>query len=146
VIPAVREGRADLGLVIHEGQVTFQDHGLTKILDLGQSWARELQLPIPLGLEIVKKEVGEELAREINRALRESIQWAHSHRKEALQHAQQFGRGADPAVLDRFVGMYVNDDTLDLGEEGETALKTLYQKAQSAGLITDAPRIDIVKS
>ena len=146
VMPMVREGKTTLGLVIHEGQITFQDHGLVKILDLGHRWNQEFHLPIPLGLEIVRKDLGDETACRIDRALKESILWARYHREEALQHALKFGRGTDPEVLKRFVDLYVNDDTLDLGTEGKAALETLYRKAKNAGLVPQIPRIDIVQS
>jgi 1,4-dihydroxy-6-naphthoate synthase len=145
IIPMVKEGRADLGLVIHEGQITFQNHGLTKILDLGQSWAHEFNLPIPLGLEVVKKDLGETAARRFDRALKESILWAQSHREEALKEALPYARGVEHSILDQFVRMYVNEDTLHLGLEGKTALKTLFKKAKDLLFLPAVPRIDVIE-
>jgi len=146
VIATVKEGRADFGLVIHEGQITFEWHNLSKVLDLGKSWMAEFQLPIPLGLDVIKKDLGRALAQDVNRALKESIRWAQSHRPEAVKFALQFGRGVQSSVLDKFIEMYVNDDTLELGRHGKAALEILFQKAKDLSLIQKIPRVEVIES
>ncbi len=139
IIPAVVRGEIDAGLIIHEGQITYRQHGLEKMLDLGVWWQEETGLPLPLGLDVVRKDLGEALAASINGALRESIAYAHAHQEEALAYALEYGRGIAPDVGDLFVRMYVNDDTLDLGEEGRRALELLYCRAAKKRLLA-APK------
>ncbi len=141
---AVLAGQTDAGLVIHEGQVTYAELGLAKILDLGELWQRETSLPLPLGIDVVRRDVGERVAESIARALRESIQYALRHEDEALAYAVQFGRGIDIEVCRKFVRMYVNEDTLDIGQEGRLALAALYEKAHARGLISAVPPLDVL--
>ncbi|HLC42724.1 MAG TPA: MqnA/MqnD/SBP family protein [Methylomirabilota bacterium] len=139
---AVLEGQADVGLLIHEGQITYQTMGLTKIMDLGEKWREESDLPIPLGINVVRRDLDETVARALSRALRESILYAQAHVDEALEYAMQFGRGIDRETCRRFVLMYVNDYTVTLGETGRRALEHLYRQAFARKLIPQIPLID----
>jgi len=139
---AVLEGQAELGLLIHEGQITHQQMGLTKVLDLGEAWQRETGLPLPLGANVMRRDLGEDLHRALSQALRDSIAWAHANVDEALEYAMRYGRGIDKETCRRFVLMYVNDFTLALGAEGRAAIERLFTLAHSKGLITAVPRID----
>ena len=142
-IPAVvRDGQADLGLLIHEGQITYQAMGLTKVLDLGETWQRETGLPLPLGCNVMRRELGEDVHRALSQGLRESIAWAHAHVDEALEYAMRYGRGIDKETCRRFVLMYVNDFTLALGKEGRAAIERLFSLAHQKGLIPAVPAID----
>jgi 1,4-dihydroxy-6-naphthoate synthase len=145
IIPAVRDGTAEAGVLIHEGQITYADHGLAKIADFGEMWAEEEGgLPIPLGLDVVRKDLGAPLAREIDAALRESIRYALAHKRDAIAYALEFGRGIATNVGERFVGMYVNDDTIELPLDGRRALERLYERAVAAGMLAAAPRVEFV--
>ena len=139
---AVLEGQADLGLLIHEGQITHQQLGLVKVLDLGEAWQRETSLPLPLGVNVMRRDLGEDLHRQLSQALRDSIAWAHAHADEALEYAMRYGRGIDKETCRRFVLMYVNDYTLALGTDGRAAIERLFTLAQRKGLISAAPPID----
>jgi 1,4-dihydroxy-6-naphthoate synthase len=133
---AVLAGRADAGLLIHEGQLTYQDEGLRKIVDLGEWWAeRTGGLPLPLGGNIIRRDLGPEMIAKVSKLLHDSIAYALSHRPEAVEYALQFGRGLDRAKTDRFVGMYVNDLTLAYGERGRQGLERLMNDAFEQGLI-----------
>ena len=133
---AVHADEADAGLLIHEGQLTWADEGLTKIVDLGEWWAdRTGGLPLPLGGNVIRRDLGPVAIAEISRMLHDSIAYALSHRDEAVRYAMQFGRGLDPARTDRFVGMYVNELTLDYGERGREAVRRLLGDAWTAGLL-----------
>ncbi|MBI2189081.1 MAG: ABC transporter substrate-binding protein [Acidobacteria bacterium] len=133
---AVRAGEAQAGLLIHEGQLTYQDEGLKKIVDLGQWWAdRTGGLPLPLGGNVIRRDLGPAVIAKVSRLLRESIAYALAHRQEALDYALQFGRGLDRAQADRFVGMYVNELTLDYGERGRAAVRRLFDEAWGKHLI-----------
>ena len=127
---AVLEGQADLGLLIHEGQITHSSMGLVKVLDLGERWQRETGLPLPLGVNVMRRDLGEPMHVAISRGLRDSIAWAHAHVDEALEYAMRYGRGIDKETCRRFVLMYVNDYTVTLGAEGRAALERLFTKAQ----------------
>ncbi|MFN0149264.1 MAG: menaquinone biosynthesis family protein [bacterium] len=145
VIPAVNDGAVDAGVLIHEGQITYADHGLVKIADFGELWAQEEGgLPIPLGLDVVRKDLGAPLAREINTALRESIRYAMAHKDAAIAYALEFGRGIPAKIGERFVGMYVNDDTLDLPADGRRALDRLYARGIAAGALPAGARAEFV--
>jgi 1,4-dihydroxy-6-naphthoate synthase len=139
---AVLDGQADLGLLIHEGQITHQQLGLTKVLDLGEAWQRETGLPLPLGVNVMRRDLGEDLQRALSQALRDSIAWAHAHMDEALEYAMRYGRGIDKETCRRFVLMYVNDFTLALGREGRAAIERLFGLAHRKGLIPAVPPID----
>lgn len=138
----VLEEQAEVGLLIHEGQITHQVLGLRTVLDLGKVWERETGLPLPLGINVVRRDLGEDLHRQLSQALRGSIAYAHAHENEALDYAMRFGRGIDRETCRRFVRMYVNDYTLTLGEEGRRALESLFQLAHGKGLIPEIPPFD----
>ncbi len=132
----VLSGEAAAGLLIHEGQLTYEDEGLKKIVDLGEWWAdRTGGLPLPLGGNVIRRDLGASTIATLSRLLHDSIAYALEHRSEAVEYAMQFGRGLDRARTDRFVGMYVNDLTLDYGERGREAVLRLLGDAQKAGLL-----------
>jgi 1,4-dihydroxy-6-naphthoate synthase len=141
---AVLEGQAHLGLLIHEGQITHDRLGLVKVLDLGERWEREMGLPLPLGINVMRRDLGEAAHRAISQALRESIAYARAHVDEALDYAMRYGRGIDKETCRRFVLMYVNEYTTRLGEEGRAALERLYGLAHARGLISVRPPVDPV--
>jgi 1,4-dihydroxy-6-naphthoate synthase len=141
---AVLEGQADLGLLIHEGQITHQQLGLTKVLDLGEAWQRETGLPLPLGVNVMRRDLGEDLHRALSQGLRDSIAWAHANVDEALEYAMRYGRGIDKDTTRRFVLMYVNDYTLRLGDQGRAALERLFTEAHRRGLLPAIPPLDAV--
>jgi 1,4-dihydroxy-6-naphthoate synthase len=140
----VASGRADLGLLIHEGQLTFEDQGLVKVLDLGEWWLLETGLPLPLGVNAVRRDLGPEVIADVSGVLREAIQCGLDNRAEALEYALQFGRGIDAAVADRFVSMYVNELTQDYGDEGRKAVTELLRRGEALGAFPDAVQIDFV--
>lgn len=132
----VAAGKADAGLLIHEGQLTYAENGLRKIVDLGEWWAdRTGGLPLPLGGNIIRRDLGPDMIRKISKLLHDSIAYGLSHRKEAIEYAQQFGRGLDKDRTDQFVGMYVNDLTLGYGARGTKAVERLMSDAFEKGLI-----------
>jgi 1,4-dihydroxy-6-naphthoate synthase len=145
VSEAVLEGEAEAGLIIHEGQLTHDRLGLRRLVDLGQWWKQETNLPIPLGLDVVHRSLGGSLSLKINQALRQSIEAAYADEDSALDYALTFGRGVDRETCRSFVRMYVNEDTLDMGEEGQSALEALFGRAQRAGLLDQIPSLDIVR-
>jgi 1,4-dihydroxy-6-naphthoate synthase len=133
---AVLDGKAEAGLLIHEGQLTYQDEGLRKIVDLGEWWAeRTGGLPLPLGGNIIRRDLGTEMIAKVSKMLHDSIAYALSHREEAVEYALQFGRGLDRGKTDKFVGMYVNDLTLAYGDRGRRGLERLMTDAFDRGLI-----------
>jgi 1,4-dihydroxy-6-naphthoate synthase len=133
---AVLDGKAEAGLLIHEGQLTYQDEGLAKIVDLGEWWSQRTGgLPLPLGGNIIRRDLGPEMIRKVSKLLHDSIAYALSHRRDAVEYAQQFGRGLDTTRTDTFVGMYVNDLTLSYGERGRKGLERLMADAFEKGLI-----------
>jgi len=134
IMDAVAAGVVDAGVLIHEGQITYHRHGLRKVLDLGEWWMRETGLPTPLGIDVVSKALGRELAGRVARALAESIAYADSHREEALRYAQRFSRGLTLEETARFVDMYVNAYTRSLGAAGRRAVEELLARASEAGL------------
>lgn len=137
---AVLRGEADAGVIIHEGQLTWQALGLSKILDFGVWWADQTGgLPLPLGLDAIRADLGEELGVKVNAALRDSIQYAFDHAPAALEYARNFGRGIDPVTNETFVKMYVNQDTRELPPDGRAALRELVRRAAAAGIIPRAP-------
>jgi len=139
---AVLEGQADLGLLIHEGQITHPSMGLHKVLDMGQLWARDTSLPLPLGINVMRRDLGDDVHRRLSQALRDSIDYAYAHVDEALEYAMRYGRGIDKETCRRFVLMYVNDYTKRLGDDGRAALERLYQMAHANGLIPAVPPVD----
>ncbi len=135
ILQAVIAGDVDAGLIIHEGQLYYGDRGLHKVVDLGQWWFEETGLPLPLGGNVVRKDLGDALVVEIARLLKASIVYALEHRHEALDYALRYARDLDPSLADRFVGMYVNDWTVDYGPKGREAVRTLLARGQEAGII-----------
>ena len=141
---AVERGDVDLGLLIHEGQLTFGDRGLHLIVDMGEWWFGETGLPMPLGGNVVRKDLGPDLIRKISRHLRASIAYGLEHRTGALDHAMQYARGLERNRADTFVGMYVNDWTLDYGERGREAVRQFLRRGHEAGLIPKAVQVEFV--
>src|SRR2546429_2799277 len=139
---AVLEGQADLGLLIHARQITYQTLGLHQVLDLGEARERGTELPPPLGCHVMRRHLRDDLHRALSQALRDSIAWAHAHVDEALDYAMRYGRGIDKDTCRRFVLMYVNDLTLSLGPEGRQALEQLFGRAHRAGALAAIPPID----
>jgi 1,4-dihydroxy-6-naphthoate synthase len=135
ILPAVAEGRADAGLIIHEGQLYYGDRGLHKVVDLGQWWFEQTGLPLPLGGNVVRRDLGDDLVLQVAGLLKSSIVYALEHRDEALAYALRYARDLDPALADRFVGMYVNDWTVDYGPKGREAVRMLLGRAVEAGLL-----------
>ena len=145
IIGAVAEGKYDAGLIIHEGQLTFQNQGLHLVTDLGVWWQDRTGLPLPLGGNVVRKDLGRETMRRVSELLKESIRYALAHRDEALQHALRYARDMDRALADRFVGMYVNDWTLDYGPRGRAAVRRLLDEAHRAGIIPSPVEVEFVQ-
>ena len=141
---AVLEGQADLGLLIHEGQITHDRMGLVKVLDLGEVWQRETGLPLPLGVNVMRRDLGDAMHRALSQGLRDSIAWAHANVDEALEYAMRYGRGIDKETARRFVLMYVNDYTVKLGEQGMAALTRLFTDAYARKLIPAIPPLDAI--
>ena len=142
ILPAVAAGDAPAGLIIHEGQLTYLDSGLEKCLDLGEWWLLETGLPLPLGVNLVRRDLGGDALRQVSAILRESIDAALEHRDEALEYALGFGRGMDSARGDRFIGMYVNELTQDYGDEGRLAVQELLSRAEAAGAYDTPVRVE----
>jgi 1,4-dihydroxy-6-naphthoate synthase len=138
----VASGRADYGLLIHEGQLTFSDHGLHKVLDLGEWWLLETGLPLPLGVNVVRRDV--ERIEDVSEVLAEAIRCGLEHRDEALEYALQFGRGIDEGVADRFIEMYVNELTEDYGDEGRSAVAELLRRGEAIGAFPQPVQLDFV--
>ncbi len=135
IIDAVLDGTCDAGLLIHEGQLFYQRKGLHKVLDLGEWWHGRHGLPLPMGGNAIKRDLGPELTKEISNLLRESIRYSLTHREDALQYALQFARDMDPALADRFVGMWVNELTLDYTDRGREAVRRLLEEGFEKGII-----------
>jgi len=142
VMDAVKRGDVDAGILIHEGQLTYAEEGLHLIVDFGVWWRDLTGLPLPLGGNVIRRDLGMEDINEISRLLKASIQYSLDHREEALQYALEFARGLDPATADRFVGMYVNERTLDYGPEGRKAVQLFMDKAYEAGIIPKPVRAE----
>jgi 1,4-dihydroxy-6-naphthoate synthase len=142
---AVVRGDVDLGLLIHEGQLTFAERGLHLIVDLGAWWLADSGLPLPLGGNVIRKDLGPALVRQVSGHLRESIAYGLDHRTGALDHAMRFARGLDRAKADTFVGMYVNAWTLDYGERGRRAVAELLARGERAGIIPTPVRVEFVE-
>jgi 1,4-dihydroxy-6-naphthoate synthase len=144
IIPRVEKGEFEAGLIIHEGQLTFQNNGLHLVVDLGVWWHDRTGLPLPLGGNVVRKDLGAETMSEISRLLKESIRYGLAHRKEALGHALQYARDMGEDLADRFVGMYVNDWTLDYGDRGRQAVRRLLDEGHRAGVIPNPVAVEFV--
>ena len=145
ILNAVAEGRFDAGLIIHEGQLTFQNQGLHLIVDLGVWWQERTGLPLPLGGNVVRRDLGLPTIRQISRLLKESIQYSLDHRDDALAYALKYARDMDRALADRFVGMYVNEWTLDYGLRGREAVRRLLQEGHRAGVIPAPVEVEFVE-
>ncbi len=145
IIGAVAAGRFDAGLIIHEGQLTFQNQGLHLVVDLGVWWQERTGLPLPLGGNVVRRDLGPDLIREVSHLLKESIRYGLAHRDEALTYALKYARDMDKSLADRFVGMYVNEWTLDYGPRGREAVKRLLDEAHRAGVIPAPVAVEFVE-
>src|SRR5258706_740545 len=144
ILDAVREGTADAGLIIHEGQVVFDRMGLHRVLDLGRWWQQKEGLPLPLGAVVVRRDLGSDMHLELARLIHRSIEYALEHREEALAYAMQFARDLDTPLADKFVGMYVNQFTLDLGDRGRQATHRLLELGFERGLLPKRVEVDFV--
>ena len=142
ILDAVLEGQVPAGVLIHEGQVTYGDHGLKKVVDLGQWWCDRTRLPVPLGVNVVRRDLGEPLLSRLAAALRESLDYAFAHKEEALGYAGKFARGLDPARVGRFVGMYVNRWSVDCKPDAAEAMQRLLDEGAGAGLLPGRVRIE----
>src|SRR5215204_3394256 len=142
ILDEVSSGRADLGLVIHEGQLTYAEAGLHKVLDLGEWWLLETGLPLPLGVNVARRDI--DRLDDVSAVLAEAIHCGLENREEALEYALQFGRGIDEAVADRFIEMYVNELTQDYGEEGRAAVSELLRRGEAIGAFPEPVRVDFV--
>jgi 1,4-dihydroxy-6-naphthoate synthase len=145
IIPQILEGKYEAGLIIHEGQLTYDKSGLYRILDLGKWWQKMTGLPLPLGGNVIRRALGPELMSAVSAALRESIQYGLDHREEALSYAMQFARDLDTQSADKFIGMYVNERTLDYGLDGREAVRRLLDMGHKAGIIGPEARMDWVE-
>ncbi len=144
IIPEVLAGNYEAGLIIHEGQLTYDKSGLHRIVDLGKWWRDVTGLPLPLGGNAIRRELGPELMASVAGALRNSIEYALNHREEALNYAMQFARDLEPSLADKFVGMYVNERTLNYGEDGREAVRRLLDMGYKAGLIPHQARVEFI--
>ena len=144
IMEVVRAGGVDAGVIIHEGQLVYRDHDLMQVVDLGRWWFDETGLPLPLGGNVIRRDLGEASIEQISDLLHESIRFSLEHREEALNYALQFGGDLDAAQADRFVGMYVNDRTLDYGAAGREAVQLFLDKGTAAGLIPHQVNVDFV--
>jgi len=144
IIPQILEGKYEAGLIIHEGQLTYDKSGLHRVLDLGKWWHKTTGLPLPLGGNAIRRSLRPELMASVTEALHESIQYAIDHREEALSYAMQFARDLDPQMADKFVGMYVNERTLDYGDDGREAVRRLLEMGHEAGIIPLKSRVEWV--
>ncbi len=144
IIPAVASGKVAAGLIIHEGQLTYQNQGLKLIIDLGVWWQEQTGLPLPLGGNVVRRDLGAKTMHEISRLLKASIQYSLDHRSEALDYALRYARDMDKELADRFVGMYVNEWTLDYGERGRQAVRRLLEEAHRHGIIARPVEVEFL--
>ena len=144
IIPEVLAGNYSAGLIIHEGQLTYSRSGLCRILDLGVWWREETGLPLPLGGNAIRRSLGDATMQTVTQALKDSIQYGLDHREEALQYAMQFGRDLDTNLADKFVGMYVNERTLDYGDDGRAAIRRLLAMGHERGVIPHSVQVDFV--
>jgi 1,4-dihydroxy-6-naphthoate synthase len=145
IMDAVSSGKADAGLLIHEGQLTYGSAGLQKVVDLGEWWLEETGLPLPLGANVARRDLGPEMLRELSSVLAESIRAGLDNRERALEYAMQFGRGLDDDLADRFVGLYVNELTEDYGDEGRRAVRELLRRGEEIGAFEEPVRVEFVR-
>ncbi len=144
IIDAVLSGSCDAGLLIHEGQLFYESMGLHKVIDLGEWWHQKTNLPLPMGGNAIRRDLGPELTQDVSRLLRDSIQYSLDHRDDALDYAMQFARDMEPGMADRFVAMWVNDLTLDYTERGREAVRRLLREGHEHGIIPNAVRVEFV--
>jgi len=144
IIDAVQNGSCDAGLLIHEGQLFYESIGLHKVLDLGEWWHKKTGLPLPMGGNVIRRDLGPTLIKEVSQLLRESISYSLEHREDALQYAMQFARDMDPALADRFVAMWVNDLTLDYTDRGRAAVRRLLEEGFEKGIIPKQVTVEFV--
>ena len=142
IMDSVERGDVDAGLLIHEGQLTYEARGFNKVIDLGEWWMSETNLPLPLGGNAIRKSLGPELIAKVSNLLRESIEYGLENREIAVRHSMKYGRGMAESLTDKFVGMYVNDYTIDYGEKGREAVKLLLQRGHEAGIIPRPVRLE----
>lgn len=148
ILDAVKEGKVDAGLIIHEGQLTYKELGLKKIVDLGEWWFDETGLPLPLGGNVIRKDLGDDLMQQVTDLLKQSIVYSLEHRKDALDYALEYARGMESNrdMADRFVGMYVNELTVDYGENGRKAITELFKRAHEKGLVEKPVQVEFVRT
>ena len=146
ILDEVREGRADTGLVIHEGQLTYGSEGLRKVADLGEWWLTDTGLPLPLGGNAVRRDLGPDMMKQLTRLVRETVKYSLAHRGAALEYAMTFARGMETGIADRFVGMWVNDLTIESGERGREAVRVFLRRGREAGIITKDFTLDFVEA
>jgi len=144
ILDAVKAGDLEAGLLIHEGQLTYEAEGLHKVVDLGEWWLLETGLPLPLGANVARRDLGADVLHELSGVLADSIAAGLANRAEAMRYALKFGRGLDSALGDRFVSMYVNDLTLDYGEEGREAVRELLRRGEEIGAFETPVQVDFV--
>jgi 1,4-dihydroxy-6-naphthoate synthase len=144
ILDAVQEEEVDAGLIIHEGQLTYAREGLHKVIDLGEWWYEETGLPLPLGANVIRRDLGTEKIRQITALLKHSIQYSLEHRARGLEYAMTYARDMETSLADKFVGMYVNDYTLDYGEKGRAGVRELLSRGNAAGIIPHRVDADFV--
>jgi 1,4-dihydroxy-6-naphthoate synthase len=144
ILDAVQAEEVEAGLLIHEGQLLFSQAGLHRVVDLGQWWQDTTKLPLPLGANAIRRSLGSEVGRQVARVIRDSVSYALEHRDAALNYAMQFARDMDPALADKFIGMYVNRWTLDYGEEGRRAVQELLERGAAVGLVPSSFRVEFL--
>ena len=144
IIDEVKSGRVDAGLLIHEGQLFYNQMGLDKVLDLGEWWHEKTGLPLPMGGNVIRRDLGKEMMEKVSKHLHASIVYSMDNREDALAYAMQFARDMEPALADRFVAMWVNDLTLDYGDRGREAVKRLLAEGHKAGIIPHKVKVDFV--
>ncbi|MDE0185756.1 MAG: ABC transporter substrate-binding protein [Candidatus Poribacteria bacterium] len=145
ILQYVQDGRADAGLIIHEGQLTYSREGLCKVVDLGEWWFEETRLPLPLGANAIRRNIGDKDIQQITSLLKQSIQYALEHREQGLAYAMTYARDMETNLTDRFVGMYVNDYTLDYGEKGRAGVKELLRRGYKSGIIKNSVEAEFVE-
>jgi 1,4-dihydroxy-6-naphthoate synthase len=145
IIETVQSGKADAGLLIHEGQLFYKQIGLAKVLDLGEWWFEKTGLPLPMGGNVIRRDLGEDLMRRVSKYLHQSIKYSLDNREDALAYAMQFARDMPPELADRFVAMWVNDLTLDYGERGRQAVKLLLSEGYEKGIIPHRVEVDFAE-
>jgi len=145
IFDAVKGGKADAGLIIHEGQLTYERSGFTKVLDLGEWWKRETGLPLPLGGNVLRKDIPLPIQRDLLAIMRESIDYGLAHRDEAVRHSMPYARDMDASLAGKFIGMYVNDFTRDYGEAGRDAIREFLKRAHDGGYIDQEPTVEFVE-